>query len=362
MKNKKYLLSILFIAVAFIFVAINASAKGLTTAGDVVTQKGKFDSVKLLFGKDVTNKADVNGISFVAGDKVTLEGKAPYGFYGGNTVDVNEKITTDAFIAGRYITLTNNAFIGRDAFLAASTIKVKSIIGRDLRAGAETIDLSGATIKGDAYIDAENLILDDNTRVLGKLTYSKGTKVTGLNKNNIKNIVITKEKVKQEKKDTATIILEKIVDTIFAIITAFITMVAILWLLPKLDKKLTKEEIKASIIAKKSLIGLGVFFIVPIVALFAVFTGLFTPISLMTVAVYAIALYIASLFVYYIVGNAIDKKWMKKKNKYLSLLVGITVVKIVSLIPVLGGLIGLVVFLYGLGLVFNYINSIRKNA
>lgn len=360
MKNKKYLLSILFIAVAFLFATISVSARGLTTAGSTVTQQGKFDSTRFIFGQEVNNKAEVNGISFVAGDKVTLEGKAPYGFYGGNTVDVSENIKTDAFIAGRYITLTNKAVIGRDAFLAAGSIKVNTTIGRDLRAGGNTIDLSGAIIKGDAYIDAENLILDNNTRVLGKLTYSKDTKVTGLNKDNIKNIVVTKAKTRQEKKDAGTIILETILSTIMSIITAFITMVVILWLLPKLDKKLTKEEVKASTIAKKALIGLGVLFVVPIVALIAVFTGFLTPIALITFAVYGVSLYLASLLVYYIIGNVIDKKWMKKKNKYLSLLVGITIVKIVCLIPVIGGLIATIVFFYGLGLIFNYINSIRK--
>ena len=58
-----------------------------------------------------------------------------------------------------------------------------------------------------------------------------------------------------------------------------------------------------------------------------------------------------------IVGNAITTKLLKNNNYYLAIACGILIVKIIKLIPIIGGLVGALVLFYGMGLVFKYISS-----
>ena len=94
----KKILKILYVVVIFLLVITNVSAKELFTADEYLVQDGKYDSIRFACGKSVTNKAEVNGLSFVAGENLTLEGKAPYGFYAGRVLEVSENIENDAFI------------------------------------------------------------------------------------------------------------------------------------------------------------------------------------------------------------------------------------------------------------------------
>lgn len=362
MHKKKYLLTILFIVITFAFTIVNVNAKGIGTFGENVKQKGTYNSTRFSAGKTVTNEADVDGLSFVAGEEVTLKGKAPYGFYAGRKLTVNENVQNDAFVAGESIIFPNGSVIGRDAFVAGKKIKINSTIGRDLRLGASIVDLSGATINGDAYISADKIVLNNDTKILGTLSYAKGTKVIGLTKNNVKKVNITKAVSNNKKESKSDKIIKGIINFIYSVARAFILMVILLWLIPKLGEKLTKEELKPSTIAKKSAIGLGVLLLVPIIAIIALISSLLLPVALITIALYAVSLYLGSIFVYYIIGNYLDEKLIKKNNKYLTLICGIAIVKLVCLIPVLGALISIIVFLYGLGIILVYINSIRKES
>ena len=359
-KNKKYLVSILLIVVAAIFTIVNVNTQEIGTANDTVIQKGKYNSTRFAAGKEVINKSEVNGLSFVAGEKLTLEGKAPYGFYAGKTLLVSESIESDAFIAGESITITEKANINRDLFIAGKNIKIKSTIGRDLRLGANTVDLSNAIIKGNAYIAADKIILNNNTKILGQLNYAKDTKVIGLNKDKIKKIKVTKARSNKKKKTTFEKVTEEVSNFIFSVIRAFLLIAILLWLIPKLDKKLTKEEFTPSKVAIKSLVGLAVLVIVPIVAILALISSILTPVSLIALTLLVVSYYLSSMFVYYIVGNYIDNKFIKKKKKYLSLICGIVLIKLLLLIPVLGLIVYVIVHLYGLGIIFDYINSLRK--
>lgn len=167
---KKYL-KLLGIAIMMILFIPRTYALDLAMAGDSITQEGEYDSIRL-----------------AAGNNVTLEGSAPYGFYAGNTINFNEKITRDAFVAGNSIVIDSDAIIGRDLFIAGEDVTIKTTIGRNLHAGAGSIDLRGAIIMGDSYIDADKIIMDNETKITGKLSYLEDANVSGLNKDNIGSI------------------------------------------------------------------------------------------------------------------------------------------------------------------------------
>ena len=354
MKNK--ILKLLSIVLLF-FMVTNTYAIELGEAGNIVVQEGEYNSSRFAAGNKVTNKANVDGLSFVAGNEITLEGKAPYGFYAGNIVTVNENIEKDMFVAGNHVTIGSDAIIGRDAFIAGNTVILKANISRDLRVGASSVDLSNVTIYGNAYIMAEEIILNENTNITGKLSYLDDAVVTGLSKAKVGEVEVNKN-VKEVHVYT---IKDRALDFLLSVASAFIVMIVLFYLIPKTKEKLDDFELEFGNIAKTSGIGLLVLLLVPIISILAMITMFLIPLSFITLAIYAISIYVSFLLTYYVVGNVITKKLFNKDNMYLSLLIGIVLVKLITYIPYIGGLMGFISLIFGLGLIYKFIKNIRKS-
>lgn len=353
---KKKFLSLFSILLIMFFAISNVYALEVAEAGDTVNEEGTYDSLRLVAGNKVTSKATIDGISFVAGNDLYLEGNATYGLYAGNTITINGNIDKDLMVAGNKIILTADATIGRDVYIAGNQIEIKTNLPRDLRAGGNTIDLSGITIAGDAYIGAEKIILDENTVINGTLTYYDNAKITGLDKATIGNVTT-------KIADKVTIeygIKERIYGFIVSAIATFITMLCLFKFIPKITDKLIKLDLSFGNICKTACIGFAVLIVVPVVSFIAMFTGFLTPLAIIVLAIYFISIYIATLLVCYIVGNIIVTKLFKKDNLYLALAIGIILIKLLKLIPILGGYIGAVVLFYGLGIIYDFIKNIKK--
>ena len=354
MKNK--LLKIFSaILVTFLFIG-NVNAITIADAGDNVTQEGEYNSVRFVAGNTVTNKAKIDGLSFAAGNTIFGFGDLSYGFYAGNVLNLNDKVEKDLFVAGNNITIGPEAVIGRDLFVAGSTIIINSNIGRDLRAGAEYVSLKGITINGDAYIDASNIELDEKTVITGKLSYPSTASVSNVDKASIGSI-----EVKEVKEVNTDEIVKSFESTMFiySLLAGIVTIIILLAVLPGLRDKLNKVKLDGKEMLSSALQGILVLIVVPVVSLFTILTGLLTPLTLIVLAIYFICLYLAPLFVAYYIGYIINTKLFKLKNAHLILssILGITVLKLVCLIPVVGGLIKFIALVYGLGLIYMLIKT-----
>lgn len=350
---KKKLVSLLS-ALVISFLAINnVQAVEVFKAGDVVTEEGVYNSTRFVAGNKVTNKANIDGISFVAGNEVTLEGSSEYGFYAGNILNINENIQKDLFVAGNSITINSNAIIGRDAYIAGNTVVIKSNIARDLRVAGTVVDLSGITIGGDAYIDSDEIIMDANTVIAGKLSYLKDASVSGLNNAKVGSVEVRENDDLAFEYDFKA----KAIDFVVSIVSAFVVLVVLFYLIPSSREKLNNLEITFGSVAKTSGIGLLALIVVPILSIIILSTGYLFPIALISLAIYGVCLYLAFLVSYYVVGNKLLSKLFNNDNKYLAILCGVVVVKLVGLIPIVGGLVSVVSLFYGLGLIFKFIKS-----
>ena len=347
----------LFSIVFLLLMVTNIHALEIVQSGNTITQKGEYSSTRFAAGNKVTNLATVDGLSFVAGNDITLNGKASYGFYAGNIVTINENIEKDAFIAGNNITIGKEAVLGRDVFVAGNTVVISSNVGRDLRVGASIIDLSDITINGDAYVMADQIVLNENTNIVGKLSYSEDATVEGLTTAKIGSI----EKVKDIEIEYSYTFKDRALTFLTSVVAAFVVMVVLFYLIPSSKENLDKLELQFKDIAKTSGIGLLVLVLVPLVSILAMITGFLLPLSLIALVIYAVSIYLSFLVIYYVVGNVISNKLLNKNNMYLALVIGILLVKLVSLIPYLGGWIKFISLIYGLGIIYNFIKNIRNN-
>ena len=355
MKNKliKYLglFLIVFLSIT------NVYATEITTFGESVDQKGKYESSRFAAGNIVNNKAEIDGLSFAAGNEVTLEGKVSYGFYAGNIVTVKELVEKDAFIAGNSIRIEEDAILSRDVYIAGNTVTVKSNIKRDLRAGGSTIDLRGITIDGNADLAFEKILLDEGTEIKGKLSYPSNADIKGLDDAKIGKI----KKYDVDTADTDVTVKDKIVSFIIGVFASIITGLVLFLIIPNTKIKLDNLELNLVDVFKNIGIGLLVLIVTPIVALIGLFTGILTPISLITIVIYIISIYLTGIVVSYKFGNMISNKLFKVDSMFLSLFVGIVLVKLLKMVPVIGDILSIFVVLYGMGLIFKYIKDIRKD-
>ena len=347
MKKNFKLFSILL---ALLFIT-NVNARELGYADEKVVQEGVYDSVRMIAGKEVENKAEVDGMSLGAGYEVKAGGKSTYGLYAGNTVDINEEVEKDLFVAGNEVTLSSNAKVQRDIFIAASKVIINTDILRDIYIAADTVNLKGVTINGDATIYARKIEFDSTTNIVGTLTYSDDTETIGLNKSNMGSINIVESK---EVKDRIVISFKtRLINFTFSSITAFITMIVLLLLFPKLKNRLNNPDLSVSSVCKNMAIGFGLLLAVPVLCLALLFTRVLVPLSLITLAIYLFSLYLATYFAGYLIGNKITSKLFKLDNMYLSLLFGVLLIKLISLIPTLGVIVIFILFIYGLGLILD---------
>lgn len=121
---KKKLLAIL---VAFAALAIpvgSASALSSDYFGSTDSTEPINHSI-FVAEESVSNKENVNGIGFIAGKSVDLDGQYDYGFFAGSSVNITGTVKNDLFVAGGVITIDKNAVIGRDLYAAGDIINVK---------------------------------------------------------------------------------------------------------------------------------------------------------------------------------------------------------------------------------------------
>lgn len=350
---KKKILNFISILFIIIFSTTSVSALDLAKYGDSVLEEGEYDSVRFIAGNNIINKANIDGLSFIAGNEITTEGTTSYGLYAGNNINIKENIIKDLFVAGNKIILYEEAVIERDALIAGANVTIMTNIARDLRVGADNINISGITIEGDAYLYADNITLDENTTINGKLTYPEDANIKGLNSAKVGEIVTTK-KGEIEVKKSNKIIIKNI---ILSICAGIITMLILFYMLPKTKERLDKVELKIDIIVKNICIGFLILILVPMIFIMTVFTNILTPIAIILACIYGISIYLGALLSAYIIGSLLTKKVFNKDNKYLALLVGIIIVRLAKLIPYIGSFIGVICFLYGMGLITKYIKA-----
>ena len=353
MKKKILGLTLAFIF-AFTFI-MGPKAESVLVAGDDATSEGTYASSKFVFGNNVNVNSEVDGITIAAGNMLNTKGASEFGGYAGNTLSINTKVDKDLFAAGNSINVGSDAVIGRDAYIVGNSVKINSNIGGTLRVSAVSLDLSGITIEGNLYAEAGTITMDKDTFVKGNFEYNDDAVLDGVDAATING------ERKASKSDALEIEPITFGDRVYSFgisaIAAFLVMVVLFKVLPNSKKRLDDTKIDASSILSSLLNGLVVLIVLPIVACIALITGIFTPLALIALALYATCVYLASIVTSYFVGREVLKRVFKQDNVYIELCVGILLVRLLSLIPYVGELIALFALLYGLGTLYKLLTK-----
>ena len=340
---KKIIYMLLLLLVPFM-----VSAK-VTEADDNINYNGTHDSSSFLFGNTINNNGEIDGIAVIAGNSINAKGKVSFGVYAGNTINISDEIEKDLFVAGNAITITRDAKLPRDVYVAGNNIVILTDVGRDLYAGGEVVDIRGITIHGDATIDADKVLMDDKTVIEGKLSYYENTKIDNLKTATIKEVKELKRMIDEQTKPT---FFNRVKWEAIKGLTGYVSLLILFLVFPKLRAAFDKNKDGAKEIALSILAGLIVLIVVPILSIIVMIPVITIPVSLLTLLLYGFAIYFALLLTAYFIGKCIYNKATEKNNLFLELLIGIVIVRLVRLIPYVGGIITALCLFYGLGKIY----------
>ena len=338
---KKYL-SLLLILIAFIYVPVNAKVDNFMAGGNVTFDKD-VTKTSFIAGNDVEVNSRINGIGFVAGNRVSISGSEDYLFAAGNSVNVDKVTTKDMFLAGNNIVVKDSNV--RDLYAAASFIRIESKVSNNVYLGGDHVYIN-SEIDGDCYVAGDTIRIGDKAIINGTLNYPKESKIA------ISKTAIIKEKKsykgEQVKVKKSSPIISNIVDIIISFVSMLLIAFVLYLLSNKLFKGFIKTKAKVDSLLKTIGIGLIALIVVPVVSVIVMLTLIGIPLSVITLIIYGVLIYLSIIPTSYYLGNLFLKD--KIKNQYLLIFISLLCMYILKSIPYLGWIIEFLSIGFGLGI------------
>lgn len=346
-----------FLILLIVFITSPVSAKEIndfySTSGNNVKLEDTINGDSAIAGNIIDMIGNIDGIGFIAGETVNVKGSLEYGFMAGNNITVDGAISKNIYAAGNIITFTKNASIGRDIFLAGNEVVLNGNLDRNISISATRVVLEdNLTINGNIKINASSIVVKNGANIKGELSYNEDINKDISNTANIGKI--TTYKIEKNSSFNVKDLLQSTLNMIivFLIITIII---------PKSLEKSENIYNESNKYAKN--IGIGALFLicVPLISLLLILSNIGISLGIILGLIYGICIYLSYIISGFILGNLLLGKVMKlNTNKYLSGIIGIVIIKIVSIIPIFGVLVSILALLLGLGTIWNLIGCINN--
>lgn len=342
-------LKILLILVMFLATPAFALSNDLFRADDSVSVSDDLNGSSFIAGNSVEIDSKVNGMLFSAGNVVNQSGESDYLFTAGNIVRVDSQKARDAFIAGSEVNIKSSLF-ERDLYVAGAKVTYDSEAGRNVYIGGSDVVISG-TVNGNLTIYAENITIEKSAKIIGELKYTEDSKASiddNAKIGSIKKIKGEKAGAVVEVKPTFT---TKLMNSIFSLANSLILGLLLMLIFPKLFESIS--NLKSDTILSNLAFGALTLIVLPIAALILMLTFVGLSAGLLAIAFYVIAICLSTIISTYYFANIIFKD--KISNKYLLLLLGLTILYIIKLIPFISILASISLLCVGLGIIINLI-------
>lgn len=382
LKNKTKIIAFLLVLIlaitsSFVYADNETSSENdIALISDTSETKPVETNVENTVSTNATSKDSYkNSDVYLMGDNVTIDYVVDGNlFVMADTVTINSKIGGDAFIMAKTINVGDQAYIFSNLFAMANSIDIKGVvydvyalsqnftvsngyIYRDAKLCCNTINING-TIGRNAFVSCSNINFntDENDKgiIYGDLTYSTPSELS-FDKNIVNgNVTYKAPKVSPEKS------VREIVASYISDLGAFLAFVIIIWLVCLwLAPKFLNDTNK--FVGKKTLnvlgTGLLTLIAVPIACIILLLLQLTAGISLLTVAIYILALIVAKSIFTIVANNYLCSKLNINKNTGIFgiLIVSGVIVWVISELPYVGGIVSFIISVLGLGVLVSAI-------
>mgnify|MGYP001588379684 CR=1 FL=1 len=312
-----------------------------TVNGDVFVAGG----VLLVTGK-------INGDLIAAGGEVTVSGEVSDDIrVTGGQIRISGKIGKNLTVAGGSVDITESASIGKALIAFGGNVNVNAPVGTTINSGAGTLTLN-SSVGGDVDAGVGVLRLTSKAVVKGNITYWSDTEAS------IDDSALVSGEITKKTSPTNRSYVDK--TKILGIIAGFslalkLANLLVWFVMGLLLIKFVPGFFDRSVNTLKeqpwSALGVGFLALVltPILAVVLMVTLVGIPFGIVLLALYGILLYFVRVLVTYLIGEWLMGKFGWKIHQVWALLIGLVVYGILTIIPVIGGLVGLFATLLGLG-------------
>ena len=269
----------------------------------------------------------------------------------GQNIFIDGTVKGDVLFLGANLVVSEGAVIEGNLLAAGGVAVMNGRVDGDVAVAGGTVTVHGS-IGGNAELQTDGgLVIGPGASIAGDLTYRGPEELEFAPGVVGGSIRFEPKRTDVEKHISQQMAMFNTFRTIFWIL-GFITAI----IAGSVIVALTRDHAwrTAETIRTKPLKSLGIGFIaficIPIVILIAFVLILTIPLALMLLLAYLIALYIAKFYVSIWLGNLILRRGGRTdKSPIPPMLLGLLIVYLVTAIPVIGTLIGIVIIFFGLG-------------
>lgn len=315
----------------------NWTNSDLYTINSKVEVSNVVDGNAFIIGEEVTISGEIGGDLFVIANKLNIEG----GYVYSGLFAIANEININGVVYDLYA-LCNNLNLGSNGF-----------VYRDMRLSASNINLEGK-VRRNAYLSCNNLNFGENAETVfyGDLTYSSSSEFSIPDNAVVGEITFNEITINKEEPvapSIGNIILTKVLSLLKNLLLTFVIVVMLLWLTPKFVDRISNMKVGKSFACLGIGVATPIAFVIAgiILVLLQIGSTVFVTASLLLALLFIIADAVACLFF----GKLFAKLLKLEGNVKLVLmtLASSLVLWLISLIPVVGLIVGLLVGFFGLG-------------
>ena len=355
MKKTRFLLIFglaLFLLLPLGALAYEAKAGSAVYVGKDETVAGNLYAA----GNTVTVDGTVEGDVICAAQAVNINGTVGGNArLAGNSVTINGTVAKNAMVFAASLALGAEAEVDGDLLLAAASAESRGKIGGTLHGAGSSVVIDGQ-VGGDVRLrldersarpaSAHSLELRDNAEIGGNVVYTAGRQALIADNAVVSGQVTFSEAKQRPAYKTSVFAAWGKLISFFAALVIGLVLVS-LWRSPINELARTMLRKRAAALGW----GLVIMFLTPILAFLLMITLIGIPLSLITLALWLIALYVAKILAGIALGVALMEKWWPKHKDSLTrgMIFGIALLWLIGWLPVLGWAVTLAATWWGLG-------------
>ncbi len=320
-------------------------------AGSSVELRGAIDGDAVLAGGHVTTDGDIAGSVLAAGGTLDIRGAVKRSVrVAGGDVSVAAGIARDLTAAGGSVTLSREARVAGNAWIAAAHVSVSGDVGRSLEAIGANIALDG-TVEGDAHLRGHWITVGPEAVVHGRLVYESDTAAEIDPHAHIEGGITREEWTAPRRAETAVHVMGYAAKILLAL---GLIAAGLLFILVFPGYSLNA----ARLIGLRPLASLGLGFALliatPVAVVIAMVSMLGAILGLVVLAAYFISLLLAVLTAALFVGDAVLRILGRGPltgigRRLGALILGVIALVVSSGLPFLGGFVFSAALVFGLG-------------
>lgn len=358
---KKRLVIILAVLLFFVPTAVFAAQFRLKDEQVNISSSETINDDFYVFAGNVRIDGTVNGELIVAGGQVTVTGKTTGDvFVGGGQVNIEGEVGNNLRVGGGNVAIRGK--VGHDLMVGGGNVDISkdAEVKNDVIAGSGQLNIAGSTGKVRAFVGS--LSLTSTAKINGDLVYTSDNDAKIESGAKISGNTTRKTPPDKPKGIAAFFVASRIISLLATILVALL----FIFIFPNKSRIITKSWREK--FGKNLLWGFLFLIAVPVAAVLLLITAIGYPLAIGAIILYVILLYLGKIAGIISLGfwvQNLGKKEKEDKPNWIFAVLAAVFYNILQLIPFVGWLGMLLIFLAGLGALIRFdwdtVKKLRSN-